>query len=156
MRKVRDSKKKSGIIKSTAHFNYGKDPQKKNSDLGKRKVLPRLCNRDLDEIKEYIGDFRYNFCVLNKGKTDCCFGDYENEYKFEMEYALNLSEQISKEVGMPQKKIYEEAMMRLLVTDKNKDCVLKVNECEFYIRTITQDSLSSEMEPRQVNYYTFS
>lgn len=150
---LRENKKQSTNFEFAAI--YGKDLQKANSDLGKRKVLPRLCSKHVNgqELRDYIGaDMQFGYCVLIEGKN-CC--EEMKQYEFdEMKYSLNLSEQIIKSLhNGALKPIFEDGMCEYLVTDKNADCIIDVNGFQLYLKTITQDALSSGMEPRQVQLY---
>ena len=106
-------------------------------------------------MKEYIGkDMQFRYCVLTKGKN-CC--EEMKQYSFdEMRYSFNLSEQIIKTLHDGDlKKIFEDGMCEYLVTDKNADCILDVDGFQIYLKTITQDALSSAMESRQVQMFNF-
>eukprot|EP01084_Bolivina_argentea_P290092 498240_1 len=147
---LRDKKKKEKhILQSTSHFEYGKDPQKDNSTLGKRKVLPRLCSKDIyGDLKAYIDDdIKFEFCVKK-----CCYN--LAQYDFAMQHSINLSQRFAEMESkcicqMGHSKFMEEALITYLISNKTKDCVLQVNDLKFYIKTISQDALSSAMEPRQ-------
>eukprot|EP01083_Nonionella_stella_P125820 380598_1 len=147
-RSVSKKPKKDAIFTLSKHFQYGKDPQKLNSVLGKRKILPRLCANDIHDagdLTQYIDDphIKYLFCVKK-----CCYD--LKQYQFPMQCSFNLSEQLIKALTPHDaSSLLEEAAVSHLVTDKNKDCILQVNEVSFYVKRITQDALSSSMEPRQ-------
>ena len=90
---------------------------------------------------------------MAKGKNNCCFNI--KDYQFRNEF--NLSEQLTKVCNagkLDLAQIFEESLINHLITHKNKNCILKVNNLLFYIRSIQQDTLSSSMEARQV--ITFS
>eukprot|EP01083_Nonionella_stella_P157286 510509_1 len=148
VKQLRDKKKKEkAILQSTSHFYYGKDPQKVNSELGKRKVLPRLCAKDIyGDLKAYIDDdIKFEFCVKK-----CCYN--LAEYDFLMEHSINLSQRFTElELNdqIAYSKFTEEALITYLISNKTKDCVLQVKGLKFYIKTVSQDALSSAMEPRQ-------
>ena len=152
VRKLRDFHKKSGgIIESSQHFNYGKDPQK-GSFLGKNKILPRLCSKYInDGLKQYINkDIKFKYCVCSGHPTNCCFN--LNEYEFnEWNNGFNLSQKLNQLLAPRElSTLIENAVTKFLVTDKPKDCILEINDFLIYVKTISQDALSGYMEARKV------
>eukprot|EP01083_Nonionella_stella_P274660 932443_1 len=120
-KQLRDKKKKEKyILQSSTHFHYGKDPQKVNSELGKRKVLPRLCAKDIyDDLKAYIDDdIKFDFCVRK-----CCYN--LAQYDFAMQNSINLSQRFTElELNnqIAYSKFTEEALITYLISNKTKDC----------------------------------
>lgn len=144
-------------------WNYGKDPHKPSSNLGKRKSLIRACS---NLIRKHLSPNKWipqyhplEFCTLCRGYS-CCYN--VRDYTLIFNKPLNIKDQIFKRfnyhrLDKEDQSISTENMMKKLIDEKTDNYHLEViinNQHSFksYIKRVKQDRLAKSMDIAQVSF----
>ena len=176
---VKNIKTEADKLKLTAtssHYNYGKDPHKSSSNLGKRKSLPRACSNVIRRClfpKWIPQECELQYCTLSKGKNACCYNPEDYEFgeilnlksliigalfqlKSEEKLAPNQRQHLNLNQLEPQnEKRITKAIMNDTINEKTENGQLEVMinhefVLKFYIKRVKQDRLAKSMDIAQV------
>eukprot|EP01083_Nonionella_stella_P300276 1024184_1 len=148
------------LASTSKDWNFGVDPHKPGSKLGKRKSLHRACS---SLIRRHLNAWIPKCCDLNyctnwKGDNQCCYR--LNDYAFQP--SLNLVSLIQKRFELNSLKSNDQrfitdAILRTIIDEKTTNCVLKVlvndeYQSQFYLKRVKQDRVAKSMDISQNDY----